>query len=461
MASFAFMGPMAVCYSLTAHVWLKFVRRVLGRLESSVERAVLSPPFSDDINSSPRQCIAVVTGSNTGIGYETALALVVQHGWTVILACRSRDKAERAVQQIQQQQQQQQQQSHEQGTAVFVHPLDLSSPESVREFCQHVRQRYTHIDLLINNAGRNSGSGTPICVAASSLSSETSCTEESNSSSNQEKLDLMFQSNFLGHFLLTAELLPLLQAASDNDSSSNNSNNKARIVNVSSVMHHFSATAATTASTTNMETVEAWKATACHATTQNTYSLSKLAAILFTGELNRRFGCGSNHTTAKTTIATKHPIQAIAVNPGGVHSDIWRDYPSFLAPLFRWLLLTPSQGCRTSVAASVLDDSLIHTNNGNNDDNTYSYHPYLQPYWQPFRNDDDDTNTNNDNNNTTTTTSATPLFPVLEMLGPYQGYRWTTPRLPSQPSVAGAALWQASVELTGAQWPLTASANSS
>jgi hypothetical protein len=137
------------------------------------------------------------------------------------------------------------------------------------------------------------------------------------------------------------------------------------------------------------------------------------------------------------------------------NSDIWREFPTFLTQnIFTQIYLTNQQGCRTSVAAAVLDEKeLFH-----NDDTADPDCCYIQPYWLP----------------------GIPLenrdqvpFPLYEILGPYQGYRVTKPRLPfasskiaSSPKLgsgssssqvtnhlsAGEALWKACEELTGCTW---------
>jgi NAD(P)-dependent dehydrogenase (short-subunit alcohol dehydrogenase family) len=250
LASFELFYPVTFLYKLAASA-------VLWR---AVPKALPAPmPTS---SSSPEK-VAIVTGSNAGIGYETAMCLATRYGYTVILATRSRDKGEQAADQIR----------SKGGNAVFLHLLDLSSLESVRQFARVVRQRYSTIHCLVNNAGINSNGV------------------------SDDHLDLLFQSNFLGHYLLTAELWD-----------SFDKNNRARIVNVSSVMHHF-------CGKSDIESSAFWKRVANppegfdgenqhhDATKHYTYSLSKLAAILFSIELNRRFG---DH------------VRSIAVNPGSV-----------------------------------------------------------------------------------------------------------------------------------------------
>jgi NAD(P)-dependent dehydrogenase (short-subunit alcohol dehydrogenase family) len=224
--------------------------------------------------------VAIVTGSNTGIGFETAQELV-QRGYIVIMACRSRDRALQAINDLLIHNDNSKQGT---GKAVFEHPLDLASFDSIQKFCRHIQSKYDHIDLLINNAGRNT------------------------SGPSEHGLDLLFQTNFLGHFYLTKQLLPLLLLSSK---SSNNGDDmqpqrQSRVINLASVMHHF---CGTNRSRRNGHDEAYWKRHALWshnkwAVTESSYSASKLAAILFTMELNRRY---------------RHlGLRSFAVNPGAV-----------------------------------------------------------------------------------------------------------------------------------------------
>lgn len=432
MLSFAYIGPLGLLYSWTARLWLKLTAAA-GGSRNAIERPLPPPPppaaaaaaaiasasASKNQNEQEeprrrRRTVAIVTGSNTGIGYETARHLAAHYGCTVILACRSRDKAAQAAAAINATIIDGGGEGRGGQAVVAPLPLDLASLDSVRAFARHVRQHYSSgIDVLVNNAGRNTN-GEPLDY----------CSHHGGKRQQQkpkhQSLDLLFQSNFLGHFLLTAELMPLLLLASSSGSGSGAP--PARVVNVSSVMHHF-------ADMGDVTSVGAWKDTALAAdaaTNKNsTYARSKLAAVLLTGELNRRYNGNRSESKRKEG----NTIQSVAVNPGAVNSDIWRDYPRLLDPVHRLLYLTNEQGCRTSVAACVLEDI---------PDNTLF--PYLQPYWQLF-----DSSSN----------ISSPLFPALELVGPYQGYRWTAPRVPAgdEGRAAAQALWRASNELTGAQWP--------
>lgn len=123
--------------------------------------------------------VAIVTGANTGIGYETARALA-SAGARVILACRNADSGNSAVARIQR--------KHPGAEAGFM-PLDLASTASIRTFCQSVDA--SKIDLLICNAG--------------SLSSSYQETEQG--------FEHTVGVCHIGHFLLVQLLLPKLLAA--------------------------------------------------------------------------------------------------------------------------------------------------------------------------------------------------------------------------------------------------------
>lgn len=300
--------------------------------------------------------IAIVTGSNTGIGLETTRALV-ERGYTVIVACRSRDKALAAIEGI----------PANNGQAIFVHPLDLSSFDSVKAFANAVAERFGHVDLLINNAGRNtSGPG-------------------------EGDLDLCFQTNFLGHFVLTQRLLPLLLKAK-----------KGRIVNLASVMHHYCRDA-------EVHDFEYWNKCARYGSQpESTYSPSKLAALLFTVALRSRYP----------------QLSSIAANPGSVNSEIWRGFPRFIIPLFRLAFLTTSQGSSCSVAAATLSDDDLPL--------------YLQPYWMPF---------------STSNRTPHPIFETLGPYAGYVPTAPRLPQ--DGGFFEAEALWRASEQLTGCKFPIS------
>lgn len=142
-----------------------------------------------------RRPLAVVTGANAGLGFETARALMHQH-YRVIVAARNEDKGHAAVEALR---------AESPKADVCLELLDLDRLSSVREFADRVQAREASLDLLINNAG----------VMALP---ERELTEEG--------FERQFGVNYLGHFLLTSLLLPqLMHAASP------------RVVQLSSLAH--------------------------------------------------------------------------------------------------------------------------------------------------------------------------------------------------------------------------------
>ncbi|CAN7944400.1 unnamed protein product [Ixodes hexagonus] len=114
----------------------------------------------------------IVTGANTGIGKETAKELARRKA-RVILACRNLDKAKEAAQEILEETQQ----------PVIVKQLDLASLKSVREFAEDILRTESRLDVLINNAGIS--------------------TYDEKAVLTEDGFEVCFQSNYIGHVLLT------------------------------------------------------------------------------------------------------------------------------------------------------------------------------------------------------------------------------------------------------------------
>ena len=346
-AAWGSFSAIAALYSIISHAALGCLHPFGVRVQNALPHVA--------VGGSGETRIAIVTGSNTGIGLETMRALV-ERGYTVIVACRSRDKALAAIEGI-----------SPNGQAVFLHPLDLSSFDSVKAFANAVAEKYDHVDLLINNAGRNtSGPG-------------------------EGGLDLCFQTNFLGHFVLTQRLLPLLLKAE-----------KGRIVNLASVMHHYCRDA-------DVHDFEYWNNCARYGSQpESTYSPSKLAAVLFTLALRCRYP----------------ELSSIAANPGSVNSEIWRGFPRFIIPLFRLAFLTTSQGSSCTVAAATLPDDELPL--------------YLQPYWMPY---------------STTNRTPHPIFETLGPYAGY--VPTAPRLAEDGGTLEAEALWRASEHLTGCKFPIS------
>lgn len=169
---------------------------------------------------------AIVTGANSGIGFQTAKELAA-HGASVVLACRDVAAGEAAAAEI--------------GKGARVMRLDLASAAAVRDFAE---QWDGPLDLLINNAG---------VMAPPKLALTT------------DGFERQFGTNHLGHFVLTGLLLPSLVASG-----------AGRVVTVASIAHH-GGTDAVLDGNLGEQPYNA----------QKTYSQSKLANLLFALELHR------------------------------------------------------------------------------------------------------------------------------------------------------------------------------
>jgi NAD(P)-dependent dehydrogenase (short-subunit alcohol dehydrogenase family) len=123
----------------------------------------------------------LITGANSGLGYESTLALAAK-GAHVIMACRNQQKAEAAKQKILEQ---------VADAALDVLPLDLASQASIRSAAETILEKHQQLDLLLNNAG----------VMALPHRTLT-----------PEGFEMQFGTNHLGHFALTGRLMPLLLA---------------------------------------------------------------------------------------------------------------------------------------------------------------------------------------------------------------------------------------------------------
>src|SRR5437764_15137426 len=95
------------------------------------------------VNSSMQGKICMVTGANSGIGKATALALA-QMGATVVMVCRDRARGEQARSEIT---------TKSKNNAVALLQADLSSQQSIRQLVEDFQHHYTHLHVLINNAG--------------------------------------------------------------------------------------------------------------------------------------------------------------------------------------------------------------------------------------------------------------------------------------------------------------------
>ncbi|MBF7731590.1 oxidoreductase [Pseudomonas sp. N040] len=177
--------------------------------------------------------IAIITGANIGLGFNTALALAAK-GCSLVLACRNLDKANNARAEILQQ---------HPSASVECLQLDLSSLKSVREFAAKYSAAHSRLDLLINNAG--------IMMPPYALT--------------EDGFESQLAANYLGHFALTGLLLPLLRKTANS-----------RVVSLSSLAHNWSSM--------RFEDLQFSRGY----NKRKAYGQSKFACLMFAYELNRR-----------------------------------------------------------------------------------------------------------------------------------------------------------------------------
>jgi len=234
----------------------------------------------------------IITGANSGIGKETALA-VAKMGWKVVMVCRNPAKGEAARQEIIQY-------SGNQNIDILI--ADLSSLESIKHLSEELTSRYDHIDVLINNAG------------STFVSKQL----------NKDGHEMTFAVNYLAVYALTILTLPLLKAAPN-----------ARIVIVSSALEAMG----------NI----VWDDIDFERRSYNllaAYSQSKLMAIIFTKELAKRLE-GTN-----VTVNALHP-GGVATNLGISDNNLFYNLFWKFAGLF---MTSPAKGAETSIYLATSPD---------------------------------------------------------------------------------------------------------
>lgn len=193
--------------------------------------------------------VAIVTGANTGLGFDTARVLA-EHGATVVLAVRDLQKGKAAAARIL---------VNAPTADVAVQPLDLGSLESVRTAAAQLKADYPRIDVLVNNAG--------VMIPPKGIT--------------PDGFELQFGTNYLGHFALTGLLLDSLLPVDGS-----------RIIVVSSNFHKLGGAI-------HFDDLQ-WER---HYNRSAAYAQSKLANLMFTYELQRRLAASG----APTIAVAAHP----------------------------------------------------------------------------------------------------------------------------------------------------------
>lgn len=181
----------------------------------------------------------LITGANSGIGFEAASALALKRAH-VLIGCRDRAKGEAALARLR---------TTVPDASAEVVVLDLASLDSVRTFAEAELAKKVPLDLLINNAG----------VYAPKRRMET-----------VDGFELQFGTNVLGHFALTVLMLPALIRAVQSPSE------KPRVVTIASIAHKRAQL-----NFDDLQSVKSYSPT-------GSYGQSKLADLMFSFELARR-----------------------------------------------------------------------------------------------------------------------------------------------------------------------------
>jgi NAD(P)-dependent dehydrogenase (short-subunit alcohol dehydrogenase family) len=247
----------------------------------------------------------LITGANSGIGYHAGLKLA-RKGAHVMLACRDRQRGEAALARLD-------------ADAPSAHTelvmLDLASLASVRRFAEEELARHRPLHILINNAG----------VMAPPKRLET-----------LDGFELQFGTNVLGHFALTALLMPALEQAAAESSE------RPRIVTIASIAHkrgHL-----------NFDDLQSTKSYA----PMRAYQQSKLADLMFAFELDRRLRAANSR------------IMSVAAHPGVASTNLFQtgDFSSFEKSIRNFLshaisvvLNTDAEGALPTLYAATAPDA--------------------------------------------------------------------------------------------------------
>lgn len=229
----------------------------------------------------------VVTGANSGIGFETAKALA-QKGAEVIMICRNREKGEAALAQVREM-------SPQKHVHLFI--ADMASQQQVRQVGRAIYHQFPKIDVLVNNAG----------------------TWISDLTYTEDGVETVLAVNHLGYFLLTHHLWPAL--AKDNGG---------RIVNVASDSHQ---------QVKQFNFDDPYLTKNYHGL--RSYAQSKLANVMFTYELDRR------RPAKEVVINAVQP--GLVYTDIGLKRTTWLHAFAWKVRRTLWRGVSPAEGAATSI----------------------------------------------------------------------------------------------------------------
>lgn len=267
--------------------------------------------------------LAIITGASTGMGFEEAKA-VAGKGFHTIMACHRPETAEEKRQEIV---------KATGNEHVEVVGIDLADLSSVRRFADQIKARFQHLDLLMNNAG----------------------TLETGLHITQDNMERTVQVNYVGPYLLTRLLQPLM-------------GNGSRIVNMVSLTYRVG----------NLDFPDFFQRGRKGSFWRiPIYSNSKLALTLFTFDLAERL--------------KDKGITVNAADPGIVSTDIIRMH-NFIDPLtdifFRPFIRTPRQGADTAIRLLLDEDKATQTGTFNRSGRVidvgdkFAHHKQMHELWE-------------------------------------------------------------------------------
>jgi NAD(P)-dependent dehydrogenase (short-subunit alcohol dehydrogenase family) len=205
----------------------------------------------------------LITGANSGIGYHAALKLS-RKGAEILFACRDRQRGEAALSRLD---------ADSPGGRAQLVLLDLASLESVRSFAEKELARHRPLDILINNAG----------VMAPPKRLQTA-----------DGFELQFGTNVLGHFALTALLMPALEQAAAASAE------RPRVVTIASIAHKRGHV-----NFDDLQSIRSYSP-------MRAYQQSKLADLMFAFELDRRLRARSSR------------VMSVAAHPGVASTNLFQ-----------------------------------------------------------------------------------------------------------------------------------------
>ncbi|MCK5521217.1 MAG: SDR family oxidoreductase [Candidatus Marinimicrobia bacterium] len=224
--------------------------------------------------------VCVITGASAGIGKATAITLA-KNGNTIIMLVRDSDKSRQAYKEIN---------AASVGAEIHLLYVDLSSMDSIRKVAEKISNKYSHIDILINNAG--------VLKRKPELS--------------VDGIEMTYAVNLFAPFLLTNQLLPLVEKSQS-----------ARIINLTSELYKKGKIEFDGFS--SLDNFNSSKA----------YANSKLMVVINTLVL-------SNKLKDKN-------ITVNCVHPGVVGTDVMRDYPKWLSKLLNIFISKPEVGAEPTI----------------------------------------------------------------------------------------------------------------